>query len=308
MANQVSSLREAINRITIEGYLEEKNLEIKTKDNKTFITGNLIIGISSEEKYKVKFYANQVNSSGFESKVFKALETVMREYVSRAEALEKNLSEEYVTKVLISGAKFSINDYYNAEKGVMYNTPEIRANFVNRVTENFNPHVSFDVETYFEKMEKETDEHGVETGRVRVDGIVPIYNGAVIPLTFYTTEDKTYGDIGKYLLEHYEAGKSAYIGGSIRCIAKTTSANVSGFGAPVERTFTEYTYENIIERGAENQYLITDPKNFDKATIKAAMLYRDEMLEQKKLAGNSVQSTGGFGNATATAKTKELDF
>lgn len=316
MSNSVSSLREANNYVEIEGILEENNLEKKvlnagTKDEKTIIAGNLVIGVDSEAKYKVEFYANEKNANGDESKLFKGLETVMNEYVSKAHALNNNLDESEITKVNIKGAKLTINDYWDEDKGVMYTTVRLRASFVNRVTGEFKPKATFDVEAYFESIEKEVVDN-VETGRVKVECIIPVYNGAVIPVTFYTTEDKTYGDIGAYLLEHYSTGKSAPIGGSIRCIAKTNTTTVSGFGAPVERTFVNYSYEYIIERGAAEQYLVTDPKNFDKNTIKSAMQYRNEQLENKKTKSttntNTTTTTSGFGNAPVSNKTKELDF
>ena len=315
MANPVSSLREANNYVEIEGILEEKNLERKVlnegkPDEKTIIAGDVIIGVSEEEKYKIKFYANEKTAAGADSKLFKGLETVMNEYVSKAQALNENLDESAISKVSVKGAKIAINDYWNEEKQTMYSTVELRSNFISRVTGEFKPKANFDVEVYFETIEKEIVDNA-ETGRVKVEGIVPIYNGAVIPVTFYTTEDKTYGDIGAYLLEHYETGKSAPIGGSIRCIAKTNTTTVAGFGAPVERTFTNYVYEYIIERGAAEQYLITDAKNFDKNTIKSAMQYRNEQLESKKNNTNNSATTAtnnGFGNTTVSKKTKELDF
>lgn len=314
MANPVSSLREANNYVEIEGFLEENNLEKKVLDEGTdkereIIAGNLVIGVSEEAKYKVEFYANEKNANGDESKIYKGLETVINEYVSRAQALNNNLGEEAISKVNIKGAKLTVNDYWDEDKKTMYTTVRLRASFVNRVTAEFKPKATFDVEAYFESIEKEVVD-GTETGRVKAECIIPVYNGAVIPVTFYTTEDKTYGDIGAYLLEHYSSGKSAPIGGSIRCIAKTNTTTVAGFGAPVERTFTNYVYEYIIERGAAEQYLITDPKNFDKNTIKSAMQYRNEQLENKKNSGNNTTTTAtaGFGNTTVSAKTKELDF
>lgn len=315
MANPVSSLREANNYVEIEGFLEENNLEKKVLDEGTdkerkIIAGNLVIGVGEEAKYKVEFFANEKNSSGDESKLYKGLETVMNEYVSRAQALNNNLGEDAITKVNIKGAKLTVNDYWDTDKETMYTTVRLRASFVNRVTAEFKPKATFDVEAYFESIEKEVVD-GTETGRVKAECIIPVYNGAVIPVTFYTTEDQTYGDIGAYLLEHYSTGKSAPIGGSIRCIAKTNTTTVAGFGAPVERTFTNYVYEYIIERGAAEQYLITDPKNFDKNTIKSAMQYRNEQLEQKKTSGSSNTNTTtatGFGNTPVSNKTKELDF
>lgn len=315
MGNQVSSLREANNYVEIEGILEENNLEKKVLDEGTdkerrIIAGNLVIGVSEEAKYKVEFYANEKNANGDESKLYKGLETVMNEYISKAQALNKNLPEDEITKVNIKGAKLTVNDYWDEDKKTMYTTVRLRASFVNRVTAEFKPKATFDVEAYFESIEKEVVDD-TETGRVKVDCIIPVYNGAVIPVTFYTTEDKTYGDIGAYLLEHYSTGKSAPIGGSIRSIAKTNTITVAGFGAPVERTFTNYVYEYIIERGAAEQYLVTDPKNFDKNTIKSAMQYRNEQLEQKKIGGSTntnTTPTNGFGNTTVSNKTKELDF
>lgn len=324
MSNLVSSLREANNFVVVEGVLKENNLEKKTEnegtDNqKTFIRGNIIISVSDQEEYKIHYYANEFTSTGSESKAFKGLETVMKEYVSLAQAIADGKDASEATKVNVK-AKFGINDFYSTEKNQMYSTVQLRANYVSRVTGEFKPRAEFDVECYFQSIEEEKDANGVSTGRVKVEGIVPIYQGAVIPITFFSTEDKTYGDIGQYLLQNYKAGKTGAIGGHISCKIVSNTTQVQGFGAPVERTFNNYVYENIIERGGAEQYLITDPKNFDKNTIKSAMLFRQEQLEKKKAEAlaNSTSSSESFDQPTTsttfgntnidTTKVKELDF
>lgn len=292
MANEVSSLRQAFNRVDIVGRLEEKNLEKKVSEKgENYISGNLVVGYGEnfENKVKVQYFSKELKKDSTEvSKIYKGLETVMTEYTSQADAL---LNGGVADMVSIKG-NISAFDTTSKKTGepLTYNT--IKANFVERVKpeEVKETYVRFSVEMYLESIDKEivNDE---ETGRVKVCGIIPIFNGAVIPATFYTTTDESRGgNVGKYILEHYEVGKTVQVNGDIECHIEHKEYTREGMFGSTTQTFDSITNEYIITDGVPQPYLSTDPKHFDKKAIKAAMLYRQERLENSK--NETTQSTG----------------
>lgn len=305
MANAVTSLREGTNFVHLVGKLEENNLEKVTVDKKNVIRGNLIIGTDTDKKFKVNFYVNEFTASGAESKAYKSLNAVVDEYVSRAKALNEGLGENDISVVEIKGG-FSVNDFISKKTGEIITELNIRSMFPNRIMGDYEPKAEFEVETYFETIEDEVDENGAPTGRVKIVGYLPIYGGQVIPITMYTATDNNYVNVGDYIKSNYKTGKTGKVRGYLNCTAKTTTYIKEGFGAPSsERTFTTFAFEPIINDGDKEQYAITDVKNFDKASIKAAILYREEQLEQKKNKSNASVSNAGF-NSSPTSNSNSF--
>ena len=139
-----------------------------------------------------------------------------------------------------------------------------------------------------------------------MDCILPIYNGQVIPLTFFTTLDKTNGDIGAYIMKNYATGKTGRIEGKIQTVVKKTVTAANGFGTSTEKVFESVRTEYIITGGDAEQLLITDPKSYDKETIKKAMVLRNEYLAEIEAKGreSAETSSAGFGSSTGGFGTK----
>lgn len=313
MANAVTSLRTATNYVHIIGTLEEKNLTKEVVDGKNIIRGDLVLSTGEDKKFKVSYYVNEFTSTGAESKAYKALLTVDNEYVSKATALAEGRDLSEVSVVEVRGS-FATNDFVSKKTGEIISETVVRSMFASRVMDDKEPVAEFEIETYFESIEDEKDENGNLTGRVVIKGITPIYNGQVMPITLYTSTDTSYVNVGDYIKANYKTGKSGKVRGYLNCTAKTTTYVKEGFGAPAsERTFTSYSFEPIVNDGDKEQYLITDAKNFDKASIKAAMLYRTETLEAKKAKASSTPApTAGFNSvptsAPASAEDEEMDW
>lgn len=185
-------LREALNEVFIEGILKEKTLELATIDvqgkKADVIRGELVISDKENSEHRVRVFANKLTKEGKENSVYKGLKTVMDEYVSVAEALKLGQTAEAADKVRITKGKIGLNEYYTPN-GELRSFPIVTTNFVNRVKDGtYNPKAEFTLEIYFDNILPEIKDNE-ETGRLIVKGIVPVYGGEVIPLTFIVADE-----------------------------------------------------------------------------------------------------------------------
>ena len=306
--NYKTSLAEGLNKVYIEGTLVEKKMELATTESgNNVIRGSVIVTTDGEDRHEVFVYANEKTSNGEVSKSYANLLTVYNSYVSQVDVSTTGGDPSTVAKIYLI-AKFSVRDYWSTRTEKMVCFPVLRCNFIGKVKNEFKPRAEFECMPYFETITPEVVEE-IPTGRIKVDCILPIYNGQIIPLTFFTTLDKTNGDIGAYIMKNYSTGKTGRIEGKIETVVKKTVTATNGFGTSTEKVFESVRTEYIITGGDAEQLLITDPKSYDKETIKKAMVLRNEYLAEKEAKGReSADSTpttsfsGGFGTtSTRTA-------
>lgn len=270
-----NTLKEAMNQVTIIGYVKEKNLEIKkTTDGQSYITGTLTIQTGENDSHKVFAYAKEYTKNNEVSKVYTGLKTVMEEYISKANLLQANpemTSEEAelkATKVKVSG-KLGRQEYYRNNEFISY--PQISSNFFNRINDEseYTPKAEFNVVMYYDKITSEI-KNDEETGRIKVMGYIPIYNGTVIPMEFVAD-----GETGEYILDNYETKKTGEIWGDLISTAVTTVERKSGFGKEQVSTHTTYVNEMRITGGDEYQYDEDSPKSYKVEDIKHGCQIRE---------------------------------
>lgn len=316
MANEKSTLRQADNDVTIVGVLQEINLEEKSNANGNFISGTVSIKTGENSVHKVSTFANELIKSGEKkgevSNSYKALKTVMEEYVSVASLMKKGMSAEEAeleaTKVKVEGTeKFSNgslrrNEYYN--NGQFHSNVQINANRFSRVKsdEPYEPRATFEIEGYFSKIRREV-KNDEETGRLLVSLYVPLYNGVVIPLDFVAD-----GEVADYLEDNYETKRTGFISGEIINTAVTVEKKRASFGKSVAHSTTTYVNELLITGGDEEQYDEDDKKSFDTKLIKQAVTIRDtEYLPslKEKANNNSSSNNQGFSNKKTSPEVKK---
>jgi len=306
-------IREALNEVFIEGILKEKNLEttvVKTENgNQDVIRGEVVITTGKNAEHRIRIYANKLTKEKKDNPVYKGLVTVMEEYVSIADALKNGQTEDQATKVRITKGKLSLNEYYTPT-GELRSFPAVNTNFLNRVdeTKGYNPKAEFTVEMFFKAIKKEVKDNE-ETGRVIVDGIIPMYGGAVIPISFVVVDEDTIN----YLETNYEIGKTGKIWGEIINTVEITKQIEKGFGKSKEKIITNILHELIITGGEEEQYDEDDEKSYSVDLIKKALterdIYLDELKNKIKKDDKKSSSSGNksFGNKSDKPK-KELNF
>ena len=295
-------LREALNEVFIEGILKEKTLELTTINvqgkKADVIRGELVISDKENSEHRVRVFSNKLTKEGKENSVYKGLKTVMDEYVSVAEALKLGQTAEAADKVRITKGKIGLNEYYTPN-GELRSFPIVTTNFVNRVKDGtYNPKAEFSLEMYFDNILPEIKDNE-ETGRLIVKGIVPVYGGEVIPLTFIVADE----DAVNYIQTNYEKGKTGKVWGELVNTVEITKIVEQGFGKAKEKIVTKIINELVITGGEEDQYNEDDERSYSTDLIKKAMAERDIKLDE--LLKNS------DGKKTKTNNTpvkKELNF
>lgn len=269
MADNTTQIREARNNVKIEGIVKEIRLEEKND----VISGDLIIQTGGKSEHSVYAYAKRLTKSGAENKSYKGLQTVLNEFVSVASLMKNGRSHEEAaaeaTKVRINNAKLDRQEFYRPS-GEFISSPRMSANYFNRVMdESFSPKAEFEIECYFNKIRKEItgDE---ETGRLIVEGIIPLYGGRVIPMDFVAE-----GDVADYIENHYETKKTGLIWGDVVNQVERTVVKKSGFGKDKEEVKVNYKRELLITGGNEEQYEEDSTKAYTTGQIQAAWKVRE---------------------------------
>ena len=138
-----TNLRQAENKIVAEGYLAEKNLELKKIDGVDNISGSIVIQTSEDNFVTFKYGASELRKDKKPNGNYAGVLTVYEQYKSIAEVGKEECDKVRVTKgqlnpyVMVvpkSGEKREINAAY-------------RTNFVNRLktNDNFEPKATFEV-------------------------------------------------------------------------------------------------------------------------------------------------------------------
>jgi hypothetical protein len=294
-------LREADNKAFIEGTVSEINFELKPIQGKDAITGDIVVTTGENAVHTVDVFAYKLTKDGKDNSVYKGLCTVMNEYKSIAK-----YGKEEADKVRISGAKLVGNDYYNPA-GELKSIIKINTNFVNRLKagEEYNPKAEFEVEIFIHKLTDEVDKKtGDLTGRKIISGLVPVYDGKVIPMEFIVADKELVAAVDSM----YEIGQTVKVYGDlINTVTTTTKTTAVAIGKPKETTST-LTVREMIFTGGTEPYLEDNANVFSMETIKNAMAVRTEYLEELKNKKNTSTNAGGK-TASNTPKTnKALPF
>ena len=267
-------LREADNKVFVEGTVSEVNFEIKQIDGKEAITGDIVIQLNDDSICTVDVFSYKFKKDGNENTVFKGLSTVMNEYKSIAK-----FGKEEADKVRISGAKLVVNDYYNPS-GELKSIVKVQTNFVNRMKqgEELNPKAEFEVEVFIHKINDELNKNNELTGNKIISGLVPVYDGKIVPMDFIVKDPELVQGIESL----YEPGQTVKLYGDVNISITTTKTIIPvAIGKPKEVINTLTTRELIITGGSE-PYIEDDANVFNVETVKNAMAVRTEMLEELK--------------------------
>lgn len=309
MENSNTQIREAENKVRVEGYVKE----IKLEEKDDVISGDIVVYTGENSGIPISVYTKKMTNKGTENKAYKGLQTVMSEFVSIASVMEKGQAAtiedalSMATRVRVTNGKLGLNEFYSNDE--LVSNPRVSANFFKHVTDdNFEPKAEFEIECYFSKIHKEIKKDE-ETGRLILDTIVPMYGGKVVPLTFVAE-----GDIADYLENNYTEKKTGCIAGDIVNTIERTVTRKAGFGKAREDVKVNFTRELKVTGGDEEQYDNEDSKKaFSTEQIQAAWKIREtetlpELLKKAKDKKGSSHTTKANNKPTATNKAPAFKF
>ena len=279
-------LRQAENRVRIEGVLSEINLKYGSyvnRDNKTIdnIGGNIKVlvhqVINGEDQtldIPVYMFASKYTNAGKLNPAYESIETVMNTFVSIAAAG----GEAGADKIRITNGNLRMNEYYN-QQGQLISFPRVNASFVQKATGEFHPEASWNLQFAVSSMDFVTDNEGVELEpkKLRIKVIVPQYGGKVDTMELFATNPRVIDAITSY----WENQKTYTAKGRLN-FSTTTQEIVEemDFGEPEVRVRTTTVSEMIVTSGT--QAPLEDDLAFDVVELSNALKEHKAYLETLK--------------------------
>lgn len=297
------SLRQAENRVKIEGILSEINLKYgsyqkngRTVDN---IGGDIKVlvkqEINGEQKdfiIPVYMFANKYTNAGKPNPAYTSIETVMKEYISIAACG----SEATADKIRITNGDIRMNEYYNAQ-GNLVSFPRVNASFVNKATGEFRPEASWSLEFAVSSMDFVTDADGVEVEprKLRIKILVPQYGGRLDTMELYATNPRVIDAISSY----WETQKTYSAKGRLNFTSVTTQViEEMDFGEPEVRVRTTTVSELIVTKGTQSP--LEDDMAFAPADLAEALKgHKAELESKKEKTNNKTKNTPAPAGASA---------
>ena len=280
-------LREAINTIYVEGILSEIDIVEKSfmKDGKTTdaIVGTIKILVEREDKDKSETEINEIPFNLFATKytkagglnpAFESILNVKNNFVSIAACGSK----EDADKVRISKGRILMNPFY-ANDGRLVNQLRLSTSFISKITKDFDPKATFEIECFVSHIDPVVDRDGVEISprKLNVTAIVPMYGGSVQEVPLVTINENVTAAIERY----WEVGKTYKCNGRLH-FSSTTQDVIEevDFGEPIKKKKTISVHELAITGGSNAP--IDDEYAFALEDIKEAMAARKARLEEQK--------------------------
>lgn len=276
-----TNLRQADNKIVVEGKLSEKDLKRETNtDGVEVIKGSITIQTSDVNFIPLNVFVSKVTSTGKVNSAFKGLETVMDQYKSIAE-----VGAELATKVRVTSGQLRPNTYFD-ENGMQHDSVRYSANYFNTVKESdtFDPRAELSLEVFINTIIPEIsstgDNKGQETGRLLVKCFLPLYNNGIEPITLVAPAEIA-ADIDRMYQPAQTVKFFCDIVNSKIVVEKTVPIAI---GKPrIDRS--EHTINELVITGASEPYEengIGTPEPYSLDVIKAALNHREELLQEKK--------------------------
>ena len=278
-------LRQAENKVRIEGILSEINLKygsfVKNGVTVDNIGGNIKVlvhqTINNEDvtlEIPVYMFATKFTNAGKPNPAYESIQTVMTEFVSIA----SGAGEAGADKIRITNGNIRMNEYYN-QQGQLVSFPRVNASFVSKATGDFRPEASWSLEFAVSSMDFVTDADGVEVEpkKLRIKVIVPQYGGKVDTMEFYATNPRVIDAITSY----WENQKTYSAKGRLNFTSTTREIiEECDFGEPDVHIQTVSVSELIVTKGTQSA--MEDDMEFKPADLAAALKEHKAYLETLK--------------------------
>ena len=278
-------MRQAENKVFIEGILSEIDIVERTYTSNDGVQNNALAGqikVRVEQKINgvdkileipVHVFVNEMTKKGTKNPAYESIDTVRREFISIA----SGAGVEGADRIRISGASIQMNEYW-VDENRLSSYPRINASFVQRVKrDEFTPKAQFSTELVVSKMINEVDKDGVETGRLKVEGILPQYGGRVDVVPFIAENPNVVDAITQY----WQPKDTVKVSGKLNFSSTVEIyTEEQGFGEPIEKKRTINVSELVITGGSQTP--LEGDFAFNEEEIKNALAERKTRLENRK--------------------------
>lgn len=285
-----TNLRQADAKVTVAGIVSDKKLEMKTENGVRTIEGTITIKTSDTNFVQMRVRCADKKKDGTENKAFAGVMTVMNEYKSIADD-----GADEADRVRTSGQINLFRSNNNGNEIVSYTS-----NFFNRIKPNqdYEPKAEFEVEMYIKTLVPEMNKDGEETGRYKIVGWVPTFNG-IEPLELFVPEE-----LADVVSNTYEPKQTArFYGEIVQNVTYETIERPMAFGVKKE-TKANFINELVVTGGspaydAETEEEVVKGGNqipYNPDTIQAAIEERDRRIKEEqnkpKTSTNNAKPSG----------------
>lgn len=278
-------LRQAENRVRIEGILSEINLKygsyVKNGATVDTVGGDIKVLVNQQINGEdvsliipVYMFASKLTNAGKPNPAYASIESVMKEYVSIA----SGAGEAGADRVRITSGSIRMNEYWN-QQGQLVSFPRVNASFVGKATGEFRPEASWSMEFAVASMDFVTDADGVEVEpkKLRIKVLVPQYGGKIDTMELYATNPRVIDAITSY----WENQKTYTAKGRLNFTTTTQKIiEEMDFGEPEERIRTTTVSELVVTKGT--QAPLEEEMAFAPAELAAALKEHKAYLETLK--------------------------
>ena len=294
-------LREAENRVKIEGVLSEIDLKYGSfmKDGKPTETIGGVIkvqvdqqigGVPATLEIPVHMFSTKYTKKGAINPAYESIEKVMNEYVSIPIAATSGVEPD---KVRITSARIDMNEYFG-QNGQLISFPRITTSFVARATGAFKPEATFSAEFMVSNIAYATDKEGVEIEpkKVEVTAILPRYGEKVDVIKLVATNPNVIDAIEQY----WKPNDTFKANGRLNFTSQThIETQEVDFGEPTERVVTTTLSELVITGGSQSP--LEGDFAFDVNDVKKALAERKERLNALKAKGTNKKAPAPAANS-----------
>lgn len=297
-----TNLRDPENEVRVEGYLSEKNLEVKQFDGVDTIVGDLKIQTSETNVLTFRVYTPKLKKDKTPNKIYDGIATVMNEYKSIAKDGKENAD-----RIRITAGQMNPNTYFvNGQE--LYNI-QYRSSFFNRVAPGKEGDLKAEaiIELFVKAIVPEMNKEGEPTGRVIVKGLMPLVssdkNNVIEPVDLIAPAEDG-------IAEAIEDSDVVTPGKTVTFYADIIN-NVRTYDVEVPVLIGKPRIEKKTERKEEliitNVKCSYDPedensKAFDPEVIRKAVTERETRLAEKKAASSKPANAGNASGAKSTPK------
>ena len=270
-----TNLRQADAKVTVVGIVSDKKLEMKTENGVRTIEGIVTIKTDDTNFVQMRVRCADKKKDGSENKTFAGVMTVMNEYKSIAD-----VGEDEADRVKTSGQINLFRSNNNGNEIVSYTS-----NFFNRIKPNqdYEPKAEFEIEMYIKSLVPEMNKEGEETGRYKIVGWIPTFNG-IEPLDLIVPEE-----LADQVSSIYEPKQTArFCGNIVQNVTYKTIERPAAFGVIKSGSKPNFINELVVTGGspvydAETEDEVVKGGNqipYNPDTVQAAINERQRLIDE----------------------------
>ena len=224
------SLKQMLNKVTLQGTLMDNTLEIKVdKNNRKYLSGELEVMTDNDYVIPVSVFAYELKNSGEKNAIYDRLVKLLDCQSARTVGIQK------APKVAISNARIEDNSFYSERDNRIVNNWRVGASFIRLASTDASNQNSFEVQGVIASIKEVIDREGNDTGTYDLKLLNVAFGNRVNELTLRFDDPAAV----KYINDNYEVGDMVTLCGEI--VYEQNERTVEkelGFGEPIKTTYT----------------------------------------------------------------------